>query len=209
MQATPGLARLLDATLYLEQPLPRALAMSEDLRPLAAIKPLLIDESDATIDTFPAAAALGYTGVSSKGCKGLYKSLLNAARCAQWNTACHDARFFLSGEDLTTQAGIAVQQDLALANAIGLAHVERNGHHYVDGFAGQGASRAEQDAFLCAHPGLYHASAGNVRLTVREGMIDLSSLDAPGFASRVLPDWNTLAPLATPVMPSFEPVALG
>ena len=42
----------------------------------------------------------------------------------------------MSAEDLTTQAGIAVQQDLALASLVGATHVERNGHHYVDGMAG-------------------------------------------------------------------------
>ncbi len=36
---------------------------------------------------------------------------------------------FLSGEDLTCQAGLAVQQDLALVSLLGLSHVERNGHH--------------------------------------------------------------------------------
>ena len=60
----------------------------------------------------------------------------------------------MSAEDLTTQAGVAVQQDLALATLIGATHVERNGHHYVDGMAG--APQAEQDAFLAAHPDLYH-----------------------------------------------------
>ena len=49
---------------------------------LAAERPVLIDESDETLDAFPRARALGYTGVSSKLCKGLYKSLLNRARCA-------------------------------------------------------------------------------------------------------------------------------
>ena len=52
----------------------------------------------------------------------------------------------MSAEDLTTQAGVAVQQDLALATLVGATHVERNGHHYVDGMAG--APEAEQDAFL-------------------------------------------------------------
>ena len=42
----------------------------------------------------------------------------------------------MSAEDLTTQSGIALQQDLALATLIGATHVERNGHHYVDGMAG-------------------------------------------------------------------------
>ena len=195
--ATPALARLSSATLYLEQPLPRASTLSQDVSMLARRKPLLIDESDATLDAFPAARALGYTGVSSKTCKGLYKSIMNAARCAAWNAGAASRRFFLSAEDLTTQAGLAVQQDLALVNLLGLTHVERNGHHYVDGFAGQGAGRDEARAFFDAQPGLYQASARNVHLAVHDGMLDIGSLDAPGFAAGAMPDWSTLARMHT------------
>jgi hypothetical protein len=194
IEATPALARLFAATLYLEQPLPRAITLEADVSKLAKAKPLLIDESDATLDAFPTARAAGYTGVSSKSCKGIYKSLLNAARCAHWNDGVAP-RHFLSGEDLTMQAGLGVQQDLALAALLGLAHVERNGHHYVNGFAGQSAGDAEQKAFLAAQPGLYEKSHGSVRLAIRDGRIDLSSLEAPGFASAAQPDWATLVPL--------------
>src|SRR5258708_7703791 len=105
-------------------------------------------------------------------------------------------RYFMSAEDLTTQAGLAVQQDLALVNLLGLTHVERNGHHYVDGFAGQGAGRTEQQAFLSAQPGLYEGSGDNVRLAIQSGTLDLSSLSATGFATRAHPDWQTLQPMA-------------
>ena len=193
IEATPELRRLFAATLYLEQPLPRAIALDSDVSDLARTKPLLIDESDATLDAFPAARATGYTGVSSKSCKGIYKSLLNAARCAHWNDVA--SCYFVSGEDLTMQAGLAVQQDLALAALLGLRHVERNGHHYVNGFAGQNAGEAEQKAFLAAQPGLYDESHGSVRLAIRGGLIDISSLEAPGFASAAQPDWTALEPL--------------
>jgi len=136
----------------------------------------------------------GYTGVSSKSCKGIYKSLLNAVRCAHWNDTVAP-RYFLSGEDLTMQAGLGVQQDLALTALLGLRHVERNGHHYVNGFAGEHASEVEQRAFLTAHSGLYEDSHGGVRLAIRDGLIDISSLEAPGFASAAQPDWATLEPL--------------
>lgn len=191
---TPSLARLDAATLYLEQPLPRALALQTNMPQTARSKPLLIDESDATLDAFPAARGRGYCGVSSKSCKGLYKSLLNAARCALWNSAS-SRRYFLSAEDLTMQAGLAVQQDLALASVLGLAHVERNGHHYVDGFAGQGAGQAEQQQFMSAHPDLYESSHGSVRLAIRDGWIALHSLRCTGFASGAEPDWENLDPL--------------
>jgi hypothetical protein len=194
VNATPALDRLAAATLYLEQPLPRAIALDIDVSHLARSKPLLIDESDATLDAFLVAKAAGYTGVSSKSCKGIYKSLLNAARCAHWNAGI-PPRYFLSGEDLTTQAGLAVQQDLALTALLGLRHVERNGHHYVNGFAGQGAGSSEQHAFFDSQPGLYGMSQGGVRLAIRHGVIDISSLDMPGFAARAQPDWATLDPL--------------
>ena len=201
VQATPALQHLARSTLYIEQPLPRAIALDTDVRPLAVMRPVLIDESDGTLEAFPRALELGYTGVSSKQCKGIYRSLLNAARCQQRNGAARQtgtARCFMSAEDLTTQAGLAVQQDLALVNLIGLGHVERNGHHYVDGFAGQGAGLAERQAFLAAQPGLYEPADDNVRLRVRDGLLDLRSLDRPGFASGANPEWPTLQPLQLP-----------
>ena len=200
---TPSLARLVAATLYLEQPLPRALALETDVSELARSKPLLIDESDATLDAFPAARALGYSGVSSKSCKGIYKSLLNAARCTFWNRYA-PRRYFLSGEDLTMQAGLAVQQDLALASVLGLPHVERNGHHYVNGFSGQGAGAVEQQRFLAAHPDLYLTSHGSVRLAIHDGWIALGSLEIPGFASGAEPDWTTLEPMQHRIATSEE-----
>lgn len=200
VQATPALERLARQTLYIEQPLPRAIALQSDVRPLAEMRPVLIDESDGTLDAFPQALACGYTGVSSKDCKGIYRSLLNAARCAQLNANAvaqrRPAQYFMSAEDLTTQAGLAVQQDLALVNLIGLTHVERNGHHYVDGFAGQGADRKEAQGFLAAQPGLYESVDDHVRLAVHGGMLDLRSLAAPGFAAAAQPDWTTLRPIA-------------
>jgi hypothetical protein len=128
--------------------------------------------------------------VSSKTCKGIYKSILNAARCRMWNMEEGRDRYFMSGEDLTVQAGLALQQDLALVSLLGLSHVERNGHHYVDGMAG--LPEAEQQKFLESHKDLYERRHGAVRLRIPGGMLEMKSLDAPGYASRVLPDWNSM-----------------
>ena len=81
-------------------------------------------------------------------------------------------RYFMSAEDLTTQAGVAVQQDLALATLIGATHVERNGHHYVDGMTGaptRGGRRIPDGAF--GH--LSSCANGRVRVTIRDGAIAL------------------------------------
>jgi len=63
----------------------------------------------------------------------------------------------MSAEDLTCQAGLAVQQDLALVSLLGITHSERNGHHYGGGF---GAAPADERArFAQAHADLYDDAA--------------------------------------------------
>ena len=114
----------------------------------------------------------------------------SAARCEEWNREQGAQRYFMSAEDLTTQAGLAVQQDLALVNLLGITHVERNGHHYVNGMAALPAE--EQQAFLRAHPDLYEHSHGAVRLRIRGGEIALGSLGTAGFASGALPDFGAM-----------------
>jgi L-alanine-DL-glutamate epimerase-like enolase superfamily enzyme len=194
LRAAPALARLYRSILFVEQPIARKAALDVDVRALAAEKPVIVDESDGTLDAFVQARARGYAGISSKTCKGVYKSLLNAARCAAWNAQEGGTRYFMSAEDLTTQAGLAVQQDLALVNLLGIRHVERNGHHYVNGMAA--LPEAEQRAFLSAHPDLYEHSHGAVRLRIHNGRIALATFDCAGYASAVLPDWASMPALA-------------
>jgi hypothetical protein len=183
LQSDTALAALAARLLYIEQPFARENTWNFDLRSLATKAAFIIDEADDSYDAFPRAKAFGYRGVSTKSCKGLYKSLLNGARAAVWNKAGGD--FFISAEDLTCQAGLAIQQDNALVAFHGLEHAERNGHHYVDGFANTPAREAE--AFLAAHPDLYEKSDGIVRLAVHDGTIATSSLVVPGFGCALPP----------------------
>jgi hypothetical protein len=109
--------------------------------------------------------------------------MLNAVRCRRWNGV-------ISAEDLTIQAGLALQQDLALVSLLGIRHVERNGHHYVNGMAG--LAQAEQSAFLQAHPDLYERSHGAVRVRIQGGELALGSLGCAGYASAASPDWPSM-----------------
>src|SRR5262245_3022118 len=143
--------------LYVEQPMPREITRKSPLGALVK-RDFIIDEADDSYDAFPLARALGYRGISSKSCKGLYKAIINAVRAEKWSA--EGMRHFIAGEDLTCQPGLALQQDLALNALLGLTHAERNGHHYVDGFGG--APAAEADAFLGAHPDLYTNTGGKV-----------------------------------------------
>ncbi|HUQ74750.1 MAG TPA: enolase C-terminal domain-like protein [Burkholderiales bacterium] len=185
MKGEMRLRRLVSSIVFIEQPIKRQNALSADISALAKEKPVIIDESDDSLDAFARAKGLGYRGVSSKTCKGMYKSIINAARCAEWGSD-----YFMTGEDLTIQAGLAIQQDLALVSLIGLTHVERNGHHYVNGMAGLPAE--EQDAFLNAHPDLYERSHGAVRVRISGGNLQIKSLGRTGFASGAMPVWNQM-----------------
>ena len=177
--------------LYVEQPVPREASLSVMLP--RGDTPLLMDEADGTLGAFVQGRECGWTGVSSKACKGVYKALMNRARCDRWNVATAVPRYFMSAEDLTCQAGLAVQQDLALVALLGLKHSERNGHHYADGLRASPA--AEQRAFASAHADLYETSAGHPRLRITDGLIAIDSLFSPGYAHAADPDMNDLQPL--------------
>lgn len=191
VEAESNLNNFLSRLLFIEQPLDRRVTFEQALDPAIAARGVIIDEADDGYNAFPRARVLGYRGVSSKSCKGIYKALLNAARVETWNA--EGGRALISAEDLTCQAGLAVQQDTAFVAALGLTHVERNGHHYVDGFAN--APLREAEAFRAAHPDFY---AGH-RLSVASGDLSLSTLYGPGFAAGAEPDWATLAPLSLSV----------
>jgi hypothetical protein len=70
MKLEPRLERLVASVAFIEQPIKRQNALSADVSALGSEKPVIIDESDDSLDAFPRAKALGYTGVSSKTCKG-------------------------------------------------------------------------------------------------------------------------------------------
>lgn len=185
VRQSPSLAKLRAGLLFVEQPIARAAALSKPLGDRLGA-PVIIDESDGDDDALLRAFALGYRGVSSKACKGVWRSLINAARVRQAGNGA-----ILSGEDLTTQAGLAVQQDLALVSLLGLPDVERNGHHYVDGFGV--APAAEVEAFRSAHPDIYQARNGKTRLAISGGAIALGSINAArGLGCSVLPDFAAM-----------------
>ena len=137
---------------------------------LAERAPVIIDEADADLSAYPRARALGYGGVSMKACKGVFRALLARARIDA------DGEGVQSAEDLTNLPILPLHQDLAMVSALGLPHVERNGHHY---FLGQAhLSEEERERLQAAHGSLY-SPAGKLR--IEDGRLDLSSLAVPGF----------------------------
>jgi hypothetical protein len=186
VRADPAGPPLLQRLLLIEQPLARARTF--DAAPNAAMPrveayaPVMIDEADATDDAFPRAIALGYRGVSVKSCKGVFRALVNRGRCDRDPAA----RLFQSAEDLTNLPVLALQQDLATHAALGLEHVERNGHHFFRGL--DHVPRAEAKDALAAHPDLYRRDPGpgdRIALRIEAGRLALGSVTGSGYGGVV------------------------
>lgn len=194
LHAEPDLGRRL---LYVEQPLPRHLTFDPDSAPAvaraAALAPLLIDEADVDPHAFPRALELGYRGVSVKNCKGVLRAVVNHARCARLRAAGTPA--FQSAEDLTNLPVVALQQDLATIQALGLPHAERNGHHYFAGLAHLPAGEAA--AAFAAHPDLYRRHDDGYAVKIEGGALAVDSLACEGYGYACPIDFAARAPIAT------------
>ncbi|MDR1284260.1 MAG: hypothetical protein LBK99_26095 [Opitutaceae bacterium] len=130
---------------FIEQPLHRDCALCGDgiramlarLQDAGPMPPVIIDESDAEVDTLARALAAGYAGTTHKNCKGVFKSVANLALLRHRGPAlAGGGTGILSGEDLTNVGPVALPQDLCVTGALGIDDLERNGHHYFAGLRG-------------------------------------------------------------------------
>lgn len=180
--AAPG--SLFERLSFVEQPFHRDVALDPEVlgglwewsdRPR-----MIIDESDAEIDSMRQALALGYHGTSHKNCKGVFKSIMNACLLERRRRDDPSSGWIMSGEDLANVGPVALLQDLAVAATLGVESVERNGHHY---FAGLSAfPESVRRRMLEVHGDLYHASAaGWPTLTIDAGEIELRTVNAAPF----------------------------
>lgn len=146
--------RAFAATLYVEQPTERDLsAHRHDMRRLAALKPVLIDESLTDMPAFDLAMELGWSGIALKTCKGQSHSLLFVAKATE-------AGVPYSVQDLTNPS-LALIQSVGLAARIHtIKGVEANSRQFFPE-----SSRAER----AVHPGLFDVRGGVVGTTSLRG----------------------------------------
>jgi hypothetical protein len=193
----PRLEPLFGRTLFVEQPVVRKEALTEAARAVIAdwsdAPPIIIDESDGALDSVARALSMGYAGGSHKNCKGVFKGLANGCLLAR-QAADSRTPVIQSGEDLVNIGPIALLQDLTVTGALGIPHLERNGHHYFRGLSMY--SHAFQRDVADAYPGLYAESTGGfVTLGIRKGRLDASSLRESGFGIRVGAPLSEMTPL--------------
>lgn len=178
----PAITNVIDHVAYIEQPLPRSAALTDETREVLSEwderPPIIIDESDDHLDSAGRALECGYAGTSHKNCKGVFKGLINACLIEKRRHEGGD-EYIMSGEDLTTIGPVELLQDLAVMGTIGLDHIERNGHHYYRGLSYLPSDL--QSEVLEAHGDLYgRHEEGFVALDVKNGRMEFESvIDAP------------------------------
>lgn len=179
IQADAVLEPFFEKLIFIEQPLHRSVALDPEVARIEDGPPMIIDESDAEIGDLARALELGYAGTSHKNCKGVMKGAAHRCLINHRNAAGNTDRYQMSGEDLVNIGPVALLQDLAAQAALGNATVERNGHHYFRGLSVFPKSISE--AMLASHGDLYTPLGGFARLNVREGCLDLGSVNAAPF----------------------------
>ncbi|MFC7212681.1 hypothetical protein ACFQO4_01125 [Saliphagus sp. GCM10025334] len=193
----PALAAVVDHVAYVEQPLPREQALTDETREVLSgwsdSPPIIIDESDDRLDSAGRALECGYAGTSHKNCKGVFKGVVNACLIEKRRRET-DGDYVMSGEDLTTIGPVELLHDLAVMGTLGLDHIERNGHHYYRGLSF--LPEDLQETLLEAHGDLYERHEdGFAALDVADGHMQFGSvIDAP-FGRRFELDPSRFTPL--------------
>ncbi len=153
--------RLHDMTLYIEQPFPYDLERHAiDVREVSARKPLFLDESAHDWQHVRLGRELGWTGVALKTCKTLTGALLSLCWARR-----HGMELMV--QDLTNPMLAQIPHVQLAAHAGTIMGVESNAMQFYPE-----ASAPE----AVVHPGLYRR---------KDGVLDLATLGATGFGSRV------------------------
>jgi len=152
--------RAYDSLLYIEQPCDRDLSRNRhEVRELAALKPVIVDEALASPDDLELALELGYSGGALKSCKCQSAELVLAARMTHYGLP-------FAVQDLANP-GIALLHSVGLAGRLNtLRGVESNSRQFYPE-----TSRPER----AVHPGVYQLT---------NGRINTSSIRGPGLGYR-------------------------
>lgn len=150
-----------DSIILIEQPTERDMRHSRfDMRELASMKPVFVDESLTSIEDMDVALELGWSGIALKICKCHSMELLLAAKAAASNIP-------YAMQDLTCP-GIALLHSVGLTARLNpVLGVETNARQYYP-------DTSAPEAAL--HPGIFH---------VRDGLVSTATLGGTGLGYRL------------------------
>ncbi len=151
-----------ERTLYIEQPTGRDLDEdAHDMSEIAALKPVIVDESLTTLESFDRAMQLGWSGVALKTCKGQSSDMLFVAKATRLGIP-------YAVQDLTNPS-------LALIHSVGLGArlntimgVEANSRQFFPGSTSEAEKRV--------HEGIFRLQGGEA---------DTSSLQGTGLGYQI------------------------
>lgn len=150
-----------DELLFIEQPTERDLELHKfDMRKLASLKPVFIDESLATLEDFQKALEYGWSGIAVKTCKCHSKALLFISKAREENIPYVIPDLTNPGIALLHSAGFA-------GRTYPLKGLEANSCQY---FPNSSIREAK------VHPGIFRR---------RNGRLNLNSLQGCGFGFRM------------------------
>lgn len=137
-----------DRVLYLEQPTERDLSLHRfDMRPVAALKPVVVDEGVTDLEQLRLAFELGWSGVGLKTCKGHSCSLLYVANARRAGKVITVQDLTNPGRSLVHSVGLAARIDTLMG-------VEYNSRQYLP---------LAEPEIRAAHPDLFTVRDGQVR----------------------------------------------
>lgn len=178
------LAVLRSNTRYVEQPLPRdealTAATASTLSQWDEAPPIIIDESDAELDSCREALSVGYNGTSHKNVKGIIKSVANYCYIENCRRANPEEQFIMSAEDASNIGPVSLLQDLAVVGTLGFDNVERNGHRCFEGLSM--FPEALQSACLSDHHDVFsRTDRGIPAVSIQDGLIAMKSVMGAPF----------------------------
>lgn len=193
-----SLASFMKGLVFVEQPLRRDVALSAEAKRVLTDwtdrPPMIIDESDGSLESAIQALDGGYVGTSHKNCKGVFKGIANACLMAHRRVNDPEGTYILSSEDLANVGPVALLQDFAVLSCLGVTHSERNGHHYFAGLSMYPESVQQQ--VMDVHGALYREhDRGYPVLDVRDGLVDLTSVVTAPFGYGFDLDTTQFTPL--------------
>lgn len=147
--------RALEKIQYVEQPTARDLKARPEatMHKVAAVRPVVIDESLTGLDSLLLARDRGYSGVALKTCKGHGQALLMAAYAQKHG-------LFLCVQDLTCPGAAFLHSAGLAARVPGVEGIEGNARQYCPA-----ANAAWEDRF----GGLFHPTDGTIPTALLNG----------------------------------------
>ncbi len=140
---------------YIEQPTNRDLRAHREnvMHEAAKLRPVVIDESLADVESLYLGQEMGYSGAALKACKGQTQALLMAA-------AAQKRKLFLCVQDLTCPGASLLHSASLSAHIPGVAGIECNSRQYVPV-----ANKGWEDRF----PGIFQVKDGNMQTSLLDG----------------------------------------